>query len=72
MDIELIFAGPLRLKSTFKDAFKEKDGITDSINFCLKNIKIPHFKNLLNLLTRPQFLTDYIEQMHSIIDLNLS
>ena len=67
MDIEVILAGASVLKTTLKDTFKERDGLTDSVLLCLRNIKISRFKKQLNDLIRPSFLTEYIEQMNEIL-----
>ena len=69
MDIELMFAGPEKLKLSFKEPFYEVDGITDSISYCLKNFKCNKFKVILNNLIRPQYLQEYFDLMHDIIDL---
>ena len=68
IDIEIILAGASLLKQSLNDTLKESDGLTDSILTCLKNIKCKAYKKILNDLVRPSFLTEYIEQMHEIID----
>jgi len=65
--IEIILAGAGLLKLTLKDFFKESDGLSDSILFCLNNIKIKIYRNILNDLIRPTFLNDFIEQMNEIL-----
>ena len=67
-DIESILAGADILKKSLNDTFKESDGISDSIMTCLKNIKCKLYKKILNDLVRPDFLNEYIDQMHEIID----
>ena len=68
LDIAIIFARPLALKQGINDAFKNRDGLSDSVDFCISNIKNKFYKKTLNDLIRPQFLKDYIDQMHNIID----
>ena len=69
MDIELAFAGPAILKGGLRsDAFMRFDGLTDSINLCLKKSNIPLFRTMLNDLIRPSFLQEYNEILHEIID----
>ena len=66
IDIELIFAGPSILKRSMKLTFKERDGLTDSIT-CLANIKKSPYNEILNNLTKPEFLIEYEIQLKSII-----
>jgi len=68
MDIELMFAGPARLKYVFRDAFNEENGLTDSIKLCLSKQNNKHYKKILNDLIRPQYLQEYFDLMHDIID----
>lgn len=67
IDIELIFAGPSILKRSMKLTFKERDGLTDSITLCLANIKKSPYNEILNNLTKPEFLIEYEIQLKSII-----
>ena len=67
IDIELIFAGPNLLKRSMKLAFTKRDGITDSITLCLANLKNKLYSEILNNLTRPEFLQDYLNQIKEII-----
>ena len=46
-----------------KSSFSERDGFTDSINLCLKSLKIPIYHKMLNNLVRPIFLREYIDQV---------
>ena len=66
MDIEIIIAGPNRLKEEMKWVFNERDGLTDSIELCLRQSKIPHFRNMLNTQVRPNFLRENINQLYEI------
>jgi len=68
MDIELMFAGPARLKYVFKETFNEENGTTDSIKYLLKDYKSKKAKDLLNILIRPEYFQEYINLMHAIID----
>ena len=68
MDIELMFAGPARLKYVFKETFNEENGTTDSIKYLLKGYKSNKAKELINILIRPEYFQEYIDLMHAIID----
>ena len=68
MDIELMFAGPAKLKYAFKETFKQEDGLSDSIKFCLSNFRCSKYKKILNSLIRPTYLQEYFDLMHEIID----
>jgi len=46
MDIELMFAGPEKLKYIFKETFNEEDGLTDSIKYCLSKYKSNRHKKI--------------------------
>ena len=50
LDIAVIFARPLELKQGINDAFKNKDGLTHSGDFCLSNIKNKVYKKILTIL----------------------
>ena len=41
-----------------KKSFIINDGTTDSINTCLINFKSKKYKNMLDNLIRPQFITE--------------
>jgi hypothetical protein len=68
MDIELIFAGPARLKGVFRETFNEENGTIDSIKYLLKDYKSKGARDLLNILMRPEYLQEHINLMHAIID----
>ena len=68
MDIELMFAGPARLKYIFTEPFNEENGTTDSIKYLLKDFKSKKARDLLNILIRPEYFQEYINLMHAIID----
>jgi len=68
MDIELMFAGPARLKYVFKETFNEEDGLITSIKHCFQNYKSKNIKKILNNLVRPEYLQEYFDLMHEIID----
>jgi hypothetical protein len=68
MDIELIFAGPAKLKSIFKETFNEENDTTDSIKYLLKDFKSKGARDLLNILMRPEYLQEHINLMHATID----
>jgi hypothetical protein len=67
LDIAVILVKPKALKNLMKKTFNEIDGLADSINTCLFNIKQKPYRDLLILLTRPNFLTDHINLMQEII-----
>ena len=50
IDIELIYAGPILLRKSLTDKFKEPNGLKDSILHCLSKRNQKFFKNLLDLL----------------------
>ncbi len=50
-----------------KDTFNEKDGLSDSISTCLKNINDKIYKEMLDILTRPTFLQEHINIMNNIL-----
>ena len=54
LDIEIILAGPILLMGSLKEEFCG-DGLKDSINFCLDNIKNKFYKNLLDNLIKNNF-----------------
>jgi hypothetical protein len=55
IDIELIFAGPERLKKMLNEIFNESDDLKDSIMECLNKINETFYKNLLNNLIYNDF-----------------
>jgi hypothetical protein len=65
---EELLASTSKLINSLKEPFRDRDGIMESISTCLYNIKNKLFKKMLNDILRPDFLTDYIQQMHEIID----
>ncbi len=60
MDISEIFKNKNIYKfiRSLKDDFKKKDGITDSIRTCLYNFKYNSYRDMLNDLTKPEFIRD--------------
>ena len=54
--IEDIFSLNKHFKKVIKDSLNERDGVTDSISFCLSNFKGKKFKNLLDNLIQPDFI----------------
>jgi hypothetical protein len=70
LDIELILAGPYRLLNEHKKYLDAdiNDPILSSISVCLNNLQSKEYKQILDELTRPQFLKDHIKLMHEIID----
>ena len=71
--INLKLRGTRNLLS-FKKLFKKKstipDGILDSINICLNNYKSKKYKNMLEYLTKPEFIRKdekFQELLHLII-----
>jgi hypothetical protein len=68
MDIELIFTSPCRLKLSMKETFKERDGLTDSITLCLKNLSNNFYRGLLYNLTRPEYMQTFFDQIKDIIN----
>ena len=58
MNIETIYHECIELKKSMKKSFIINDGITDSINTCLINFKSKKYKNMLDNLIRPQFITE--------------
>jgi len=67
IDIEVILTRPVGLKPILREAFRETDGLVDSISYCLHYINNKHYRNLLNFLIKPHFLLDFQEQMRTII-----
>ena len=65
-----MFAGPATLKSRFKETFNIENGTstTNSIRYFLSHIECKKNKTLLNDLIRPQYLQEYFNLMHDIID----
>jgi hypothetical protein len=53
LDISVIFAGPLKLKKIFTQTFNERDGLSDSIRTCLRNLKDRSLKTLLDYFLSP-------------------
>ena len=47
-----------KLKNSLKKTFDGGDGITDSINTCLINFKNNYYKDILNQLTKPKFISE--------------
>jgi hypothetical protein len=58
IDIELIFAGPTRLRDLLNKEIYESDGLCDSIMLCLNNINNKFYKNLLDNLIQTNFLDE--------------
>jgi hypothetical protein len=58
IDIELIFAGPTRLRDLLNEEIHESDGLCDSIMLCLNNINNKFYKNLLDNLIQTNFLDE--------------
>jgi hypothetical protein len=56
IDIELIFAGPSRLRDMLIKDLHTDDGLSDSIMICLNNINKKYYKNLLDNLIQTNFL----------------
>jgi hypothetical protein len=52
IDIELIFAGPSRLRDLLIKDLHTENGLCDSIMLCLNNINKKYYKNLLDVLIR--------------------
>ena len=40
------------------NSFESKDGISDSVNICLKNYKSKLYKNVLENLIKPEFIRE--------------
>ena len=57
-EISAIYENPLNFKKLLKKRSTIPDGILDSINSCLKNYKSKTYKNMLEELTKPQFIKD--------------
>ena len=55
IDIELIFAGPSRLRDMLIKDLHTDDGLSDSIMLCLNNINKKFYKNLLDNLIQTNF-----------------
>jgi hypothetical protein len=68
MGVEELLANTSVLIGSLKEPFNGRDGIMKSIMSCLYNITNKIYKKMLNDIIRPDFLTEYIEQMHEIID----
>ena len=69
-NINVIFANPTLLKLDFKKLLEENDGITYSINLCLRNIKLQTYRKIIYDLIRPAFLAEYINQLQDSIRLS--
>ena len=67
-DIAVILASPSRLKAEIKGTFRERDQLSETVFFCLKNFHIPFYKNFLSNIIMPSFLQEYIAQMDEIIN----
>lgn len=68
LDMEIIFSKPIKLKNEQIKRFSEQDGLLDSIKTCLNNFNFLLYRILLNSLIQPEFLQNYINQIHEIIE----
>ena len=57
-EISAIYENPLNFKKLLKKRSTIPDGILDSINSFLKNYKSKTYKNMLEELTKSQFIKD--------------